>query len=75
MSKKEYRFHLWHLVVGLIFLSGLYATFIRFTQGLGASTNLHDGFPWGLWIGFDVMVGVGLAAGGRQDRQAEDRGR
>ncbi len=27
-------------------------------------TNLSDTFPWGLWIGFDVLCGVGLAAGG-----------
>ena len=33
-------------------------------HGLGASTNLSDQFPWGLWIGFDVMCGVMLAAGG-----------
>ena len=32
--------------------------------GLGGSTNLSDKFPWGIWIGFDVMCGVGLAAGG-----------
>jgi Ni/Fe-hydrogenase subunit HybB-like protein len=25
---------------------------------------LSDRFPWGLWIGFDVLCGVGLAAGG-----------
>ena len=31
---------------------------------LGASTNLSDQFPWGIWIGFDVMCGVMLAAGG-----------
>lgn len=37
---------------------------IRFRYGLGAVTNLNDRFPWGLWIGFDVMSGVALAAGG-----------
>ncbi len=36
----------------------------RFTFGLGATTNLSDGVPWGFWIGFDVMSGVALAAGG-----------
>ncbi len=36
----------------------------RFMFGLGASTNLTDANPWGLWIGFDVMSGVALAAGG-----------
>lgn len=37
--------------------------FFRFTQGLGAVTNLDQEFPWGLWIGFDVMTGVAFAGG------------
>jgi Ni/Fe-hydrogenase subunit HybB-like protein len=32
--------------------------------GLGAVTNLSDDWPWGLWVAFDVMAGVALAAGG-----------
>lgn len=36
----------------------------RFLFGLGATTNLSDVTPWGLWIGFDVMSGVALAGGG-----------
>jgi len=55
---------IWKLVFGAIMVLGLYATFVRFTKGLGASTHLSDSFPWGLWIGFDILVGVGLAAGG-----------
>lgn len=43
---------------------GLILTAIRFIFGLGAVTNLSDGFPWGLWIAFDVVVGIALAAGG-----------
>jgi Ni/Fe-hydrogenase subunit HybB-like protein len=39
-------------------------TVVRFTRGLGAVTDLSDAAPWGLWIGFDVMAGVALAAGG-----------
>ncbi|MGD8726763.1 MAG: polysulfide reductase NrfD, partial [Gemmatimonadales bacterium] len=39
-------------------------TVVRFTHGLGAVTNLSDTAPWGLWVGFDVMAGVALAAGG-----------
>src|SRR5271167_552042 len=54
----------WKLVFLLFMAGGLYATGIRFTQGLGASTHLSDQFPWGIWIGFDVLCGVGLAAGG-----------
>jgi Ni/Fe-hydrogenase subunit HybB-like protein len=54
----------WRVVLAGIIGVGLYATFVRFTQGLGASTALSDTTPWGLWVGFDVLCGVGLAAGG-----------
>lgn len=37
--------------------------FIRFTRGLSSITNLSQDFPWGLWIGFDVMTGVAFAGG------------
>ncbi|MFZ5642830.1 MAG: NrfD/PsrC family molybdoenzyme membrane anchor subunit [Bacillota bacterium] len=36
----------------------------RLVFGLGSSTNLNDQWPWGLWIGFDVLTGVALAGGG-----------
>ena len=54
----------WRAIFAAILLSGLYATYLRVFHGLGGSTNLSDKFPWGLWIAFDVMCGVGLAAGG-----------
>jgi Ni/Fe-hydrogenase subunit HybB-like protein len=54
----------WRLVFLILAAAGTVAAAIRFTRGLGATTNLSDQFPWGLWIGFDVLTGVGLAAGG-----------
>ncbi|MBI5067493.1 MAG: polysulfide reductase NrfD [Deltaproteobacteria bacterium] len=36
----------------------------RFYAGLGATTNLTQSQPWGVWIGFDMMTGIALAAGG-----------
>jgi Ni/Fe-hydrogenase subunit HybB-like protein len=36
----------------------------RYAAGLGAVTNLSDGFPWGLWITYDVLVGTALGCGG-----------
>ncbi len=54
----------WKLVFLFLMAAGAYATFVRFTQGLGASTHLSDQFPWGIWISFDVLCGVMLAAGG-----------
>jgi Ni/Fe-hydrogenase subunit HybB-like protein len=54
----------WKLVFLALMAVGFYSTVVRFTQGLGRSTNLNDQFPWGIWIGFDVLCGVMLAAGG-----------
>jgi Ni/Fe-hydrogenase subunit HybB-like protein len=54
----------WKLVFLALMAVGFYGTVVRFTQGLGRSTNLNDQFPWGIWIGFDVLCGVMLAAGG-----------
>lgn len=53
-----------NVVAGIIIVLGLYVTFRRFTSGLGAVTNLDDHYPWGIWIGFDLLAGVCLAAGG-----------
>lgn len=50
----------------LWFLVGAAAAiaFFRFWRGIGPTTHLTDLTPWGFWIGFDVMGGVALAAGG-----------
>lgn len=53
-----------NLVTGVILLAGLAVTVLRFTGGLGAVTRLDDNNPWGIWIGFDLLCGVALAAGG-----------
>jgi Ni/Fe-hydrogenase subunit HybB-like protein len=57
-------FSLFNICAGIIVVIGLYITYLRFTGGLGAVTNLSDYNPWGIWIGFDLLVGVALAAGG-----------
>ncbi len=53
-----------NVIAGIIVVLGLIVTVIRFTVGLDAVTNLSDYNPWGIWIGFDLLVGVALAAGG-----------
>jgi Ni/Fe-hydrogenase subunit HybB-like protein len=58
------KFTFWRAILAVLLILGVYATYIRFFKGLGAATNLSDAFPWGLWVGFDVMCGVMLAAGG-----------
>lgn len=58
------RLGFWRGMFYLTLATGLVLTVVRFTQGLGAVTNLSDRSPWGLWVGFDLLCGVGLAAGG-----------
>jgi len=57
------RIGFWPVVLTLLVPLFLYVSFVRFTRGLGATTHLSDQFPWGVWIGFDILCGVGLAAG------------
>jgi Ni/Fe-hydrogenase subunit HybB-like protein len=58
------RLTLWRVIFAALGLAFLYVLYLRVRYGLGGCTNLSDQFPWGLWIGFDVLCGVGLAAGG-----------
>ncbi len=53
-----------NIITWIILAVGLVITVIRFTCGIGSVTNLDDYQPWGLWIGFDLLCGVCLAAGG-----------
>jgi len=54
----------WNLAFGAILLVGIPVLVYRFVFGLGAATHLSQSTPWGLWIGFDMLCGVALAAGG-----------
>ncbi len=48
----------------LLLMISLFFVAKRFIYGLGAVTNLSDGYPWGIWIAFDVVVGTAFACGG-----------
>jgi len=37
---------------------------VRLVFGLGAVTNINDGYPWGIWIAYDVVIGSAFACGG-----------
>lgn len=53
-----------NILTAIILGIGIAITIARFGFGLGAVTNLDDNNPWGIWIGFDLLCGVSLAAGG-----------
>lgn len=50
----------------LLLLAGVAGALLlwRFLAGLGPVTALNDGYPWGLWIAFDVVTGTAFACGG-----------
>jgi Ni/Fe-hydrogenase subunit HybB-like protein len=52
-----------NIISAPIILLGAFLIIYRLVMGLGAVTNLSQEFPWGIWIGFDVMVGVAFAGG------------
>lgn len=64
MAEKTRSFPLGTLVLTVIALLTLPVFIYRFTDGIGAVSNLNDGRAWGLWISFDLFCGVALAAGG-----------
>jgi Ni/Fe-hydrogenase subunit HybB-like protein len=63
-EKKAPFINFWRMLTALIFIAGGYAFYLRFFRGWQAATNLSDLQPWGLWVGFGTLCGVGLSAGG-----------
>ena len=58
------RLPFWRSVLVLFSSPGSTARSSASSAGSAPSTNLSDAFPWGLWVGFDILCGVALAAGG-----------
>jgi Ni/Fe-hydrogenase subunit HybB-like protein len=52
-----------NVITGAIIVTGLVIIVIRFAYGLASVTNLSQAYPWGIWIGFDVVTGVAFAGG------------
>src|ERR1035437_3010524 len=62
-ATKVTKLTLWRAITLIIFAAGGYDTYLRFVQGLHASTNLSDRMPCGMSVGFGTLCGVGLSAG------------
>ena len=43
-------------ILAALTLLGLVVGIYRLFAGLGATTNLTDSYPWGIWIGFDFSL-------------------
>ncbi|MEW6428171.1 MAG: Ni/Fe-hydrogenase cytochrome b subunit [Thermodesulfobacteriota bacterium] len=52
------------LLFSTLLLIGFFFIGQRFLHGIGQVSNMSDGYPWGIWIAFDVVIGTALACGG-----------
>lgn len=52
------------LVFSLFAVIAAFLIIKRFIFGIGSVTHLSDGYPWGIWIAYDVVVGTAFACGG-----------
>ena len=53
-----------NIVAAIIIIGGAVLALLRFTQGLGALGEGSHTQPWGIFIGFNLLCGVPLSAGG-----------
>jgi Ni/Fe-hydrogenase subunit HybB-like protein len=52
------------VILGILSLIAGGVVIVRLVFGLGAVTNINDGYPWGIWIAYDLVTGSALACGG-----------
>ena len=52
------------LILGAFAAMAVVLLGMRFFYGIGSVTNLNGGFPWGVWVVYDIVVGTALACGG-----------
>jgi len=54
----------WTVFLGLLSLIGLFFIGKRLIFGIGAVSNINDGYPWGIWMVYDLVIGAALSCGG-----------
>src|SRR5664279_4788542 len=52
------------LVLVALVLVGLYFLSLRFIYGMGAVTNMNQGYPLGIWVVVDIIIGTAFGCGG-----------
>jgi Ni/Fe-hydrogenase subunit HybB-like protein len=52
------------LFLSLLVLIAVVLLLFRFVYGLGAATNLNNGYPWGLWVVLDIHITAAIGCGG-----------
>ncbi len=50
--------------MALLVAACLAVLLVRFVFGLGSVTHLNDGYPFGIWVVYDIVIGSAFACGG-----------
>ncbi|MEW5729826.1 MAG: Ni/Fe-hydrogenase cytochrome b subunit [Pseudomonadota bacterium] len=51
-------------ILAIVAMIGVYFILKRFVFGLGSVANMNNGYPWGIWVVWDVVIATGFACGG-----------
>jgi len=57
------RFSIGTIILLSLFVLGIAASIFRWVDGFSGMANISDTRPWGIWISFDLLVGVAISAG------------
>lgn len=55
-TREKRAFSVIDLILAAIVVFGIVLGITRLVRGLGATTDLSSGYPWGMWIAFDVFT-------------------
>jgi Ni/Fe-hydrogenase subunit HybB-like protein len=62
ITAKKGKLSVGYLILVALAVVGLAVGIVRLANGLGATTNLSDDYPWGLWIVYDLFF-IPVSAG------------
>ena len=52
------------IVLAVLVAIAIYFIAQRYMYGLGAVTNINPGYPWGMWVVVDIVIGTAFGCGG-----------
>ena len=52
------------LVLWTLALAAVVTTVVRFATGIATIANVNQAYPWGWWVGFDMLTRIALGGVG-----------
>jgi len=51
-------------ILGALVLAAVVTTIVRFATGIATIANINQAYPWGWWVGFDMLTRIALGGVG-----------